>query len=58
MRIYYTRPCNFVYGNYAKKLLEKKKALPLAGNSNVAFEKVEIIKRKKKNIIKHMLKEL
>ena len=29
MRKYYTRPCNFYYGNYAKKLITSKKALPL-----------------------------
>ena len=32
MRKYYTRPCNFYYGNYAKQLIKKKKALSLAGN--------------------------
>ena len=35
MRTYYTRPCNFLYGNYAKRLIVKKKALPLAGNLNI-----------------------
>ena len=27
MRKYYTRPCNFFYGNYAKKLIKTRKAL-------------------------------
>ena len=51
MRKYYTRPCNFYYGNYAKKLISKKKALPLAGNKNIAFDKIEVFKRDKKKKI-------
>ena len=47
MRKYYTRPCNFYYGNYAKKLVKKKKALPLAGNQNIAFDQLEIFQRQK-----------
>jgi len=50
MRKYYTRPCNFYYGNYAKKLISKKKALPLAGNLKIAFDKLEIFGRKKKGL--------
>ena len=48
MRKYYTRPCNFYYGNYAKKLINNKKALVLAGNPNIAFDRLEIFQRKKK----------
>ena len=48
MRKYYTRPCNFYYGNYAKRLIKSKKALSLAGNNNIAFDQVEIFQRKKK----------
>ena len=51
MRKYYTRPCNFYYGNYARKLVEKKKALSLAGNLHIAFDQVEIFQRKKKGIV-------
>ena len=51
MREYYTRPCNFYYGNYARKLIAKKKGLPLAGNSNIAFDQVEIFQRKSKKAI-------
>ena len=47
MRKYYTRPCNFYYGNYAKHLVKIKKALPLAGNSNISFDQLEIFERKK-----------
>jgi len=52
MRKYYTRPCNFYYGNYAKSLINAKKALPLAGNFNIAFDTLEILERKKKGIAK------
>ena len=55
MRKCYTRPCNFYYGNYARKLIEKKKALSLAGNPNIAFDQLEIFERKKKRIIKSSL---
>ena len=50
MRKYYTRPCNFYYGNYARKLISKKKALPLAGNIQIAFDGLEIFKRNKKGL--------
>ena len=50
MRKYYTRPCNFHYGNYAKDLVKNKKALPLAGNSHIVFDQIEIFKRKKGKI--------
>ena len=52
MRKYYTRPCNFYYGNYANNLVKIKKALPLAGNNNISFDKLEIFQRKKKEVIK------
>ena len=47
---YYTRACNFYYGNQAKQLIQKKKALPLCGINNVAFNKLEIFIRKNKKI--------
>ncbi len=49
MRKYYTRPCNFYYGNYARRLISAKKALPIGGNNNVAFDRLEIFYRKKKS---------
>ena len=55
MRKYYTRPCNFYYGNYAKKLIKKKKALSLAGNPNIAFDQLEIFQRKKKRIVQNII---
>jgi len=47
MRKYYTRPCNFYYGNYAKKLIKNKKALSLTGNPRIAFDQLEIFQRKR-----------
>ena len=52
MRKYYTRPCNFYYGDCAKKLIKEKKAFSLAGRSNLAFDHVEVFDRQKKKIIK------
>jgi len=52
MRKYYTRPCNFYYGNQARNLIIKKKALSLTGKTNIAFDHIELINRKKKKIIK------
>ncbi len=67
MRKYYTRPCNFYYGNYAKNLVNKKKAMFLTSSKSIAFDKVEIFYRKKKGQteseyclikdIKHLTKE-
>ena len=52
MRKYYTRPCNFYYGNYAAKLVKIKKALPLVGNQNIAFDQLEIFQRKRVGVVK------
>ena len=52
MRKYYTRPCNFFYGNYSKKLVKIKKTLPLAGNNNISFDKLEIFQREKGRVTK------
>jgi len=52
MRKYYTRPCNFHYGNYARNLVKINKALPLAGNKNICFDKLEIFQRKKRGSVK------
>ncbi len=43
MKKYYTRVCNFAYGKSSIKLVNKKKNLPLNGNKNFSFGKVEII---------------
>ena len=51
MKKYYTRVCNFYYGNTSKKLIEKKKTLPLNGNSEISFDHVEILSRNSKKKI-------
>ena len=50
MKKYYTRACNFFYGNISKKLVKKKLSIPLCGNSNISFDKIEIFLRDKKKI--------
>ncbi len=47
---YYTRACNFYYGNQAQTLIKKKHAFPLCGNKNLAFDSVEIYTRKNNKV--------
>ena len=51
MTRYYTRACNFYYGNLSKTLIKKKKSLPLNGSNEISFDQIEVISResKKKN---------
>ena len=66
MRRYYTRACNFYYGNESRLLVNRKKSIPLNGNKNISFDHIEIISRtsKKKisinkiNILTKSLKKL
>ena len=51
MRRYYTRACNFYYGNESKLLVNKKKSIPLNGNKNISFDQIEIISRVSKRKI-------
>ena len=51
MRRYYTRVCNFYYGKESKKLIIKKKTLPLNGLQEISFDHIEIITRKSKKKI-------
>ena len=53
---YYTRVCNFYYGNKSIKFVKEKKTLPLNGHKEISFEKIEIITRnsKKKIFIKEI----
>tara|TARA_B100001057_G_scaffold279172_1_gene279453 strand:+ start:1383 stop:2432 length:1050 start_codon:yes stop_codon:yes gene_type:complete len=46
MSKYYTRACNFYYGSKSKSLVEGKKTLPLNGNKEISFDKIELISRK------------
>ena len=48
---YYTRACNFYYGNISKSLVRKKKSLPLNGNSQISFDQIELISRKSKKVV-------
>ncbi len=50
MRKYYTRACNFYHGRAARSLIKSKKAFPLNGKKDIAFDKIEIFTRGKKNI--------
>ena len=50
MKKYYTRACNFYYGKISRQLIEKKKAFPLCGNKDIAFNQIEVFIRKNKNI--------
>ena len=47
---YYTRACNFYYGNLSIKLVKTKKTLPIGGSKNISFDQIEIFSRKKKKI--------
>ena len=50
MTKYYTRACNFYYGDLSKKLIKKKDTLPLCGKTNISFDKIEIFSKNKKKI--------
>ena len=51
MKKYYTRVCNFYYGNTSKKLIKQKKTLPLSGNPKISFDHIEILSRNSKKKI-------
>ena len=51
MQRYYTRVCNFYYGNQSKILVNKKRAIPLHQNKEISFDHIEIITRKSKKKI-------
>jgi len=51
MKKYYTRVCNFYYGNNSIKLVNQKKTLPLKGNKEISFDQIEIISRGSKKKI-------
>ena len=42
---YYTRACNFYYGSNSRNLIKRNLALPLCGDKNIAFDKIELFKR-------------
>ena len=56
---YYTRACNFYYGNHSIKLVNKKKTLPLCQKKDISFDQIEILTRKsKKRIFINQIKKL
>ncbi len=50
MKKYYTRACNFFYGSYSKKLVQKKLSLPLCGEKLISFNKIEIFIRNHRKV--------
>ena len=50
MKKYYTRACNFYYGQLSRKLIKNKLTLPLNGNKHISFDKIEIFIKNKKKI--------
>jgi len=48
---YYTKPCNFYFGNNSISKIKKKVSLPLHGNRLVSFGSIEIISRKNSKIL-------
>ena len=55
MRKHYTRACNFYHWRIAKRLISSKKALPLNGKNDLAFDTIEILTRKKNTIKSELL---
>ena len=51
MKKYYTKACNFYYGNKSIEMLNKKKALSLNGNKLISFDSVQIITRDSSKVI-------
>ncbi len=43
---YYTRACNFYYGDHSTVMVNKKLSLPLNGNDKISFDTIELITRK------------
>ena len=51
MNRYYTRACNFYYGNQSKNLVDKKKSIPLHQIKEISFDQIELITKTYKKII-------
>ncbi len=51
MKRYYTRACNFFYGNLSKELVKRKKSISLHQIKEISFDHIEIITRKSKKKI-------
>ena len=53
---YYTKPCNFYFGQDSINKIKSKLAIPLNGNKFISFDKVKILTRK--NIKKINIKDI
>ena len=51
MRRYYTRVCNFYYGDESRSLVNNNRSIPLNGNKDISFDHIEIISRNSKKKI-------
>ena len=51
MSRYYTRVCNFYFGNHSKKLVNKSKSIPFNGIKEISFDQIEILTRNSKRKI-------
>ena len=59
MSRYYTRACNFYYGNQSKTLVKKNKTIPFNQMKEISFNQIEILTRKsKKKIFMKQIKDL
>ena len=54
---YYTRACNFFYGQDSRQLVKKKLTLPLCNDSLISFNRIELFSRNKK-IVKNKIVDL
>ena len=57
MTKYYTRACNFFYGQNSRQLVKKKLTLPLCNDSSISFNQIELFSRNKK-IVKNKIVDL
>ena len=57
MTKYYTRACNFFYGQDSIQLVKKKLSLPLCNDSSISFNQIELFSRNKK-IVKNKIIDL
>ena len=51
MKKYYTRACNFYYGQNSLNKVKKNLALPVCDNKYISFDTIEIITRENKKKI-------
>ena len=57
MTKYYTRACNFFYGQDSRQLVKRKLTLPLCNDSSISFNQIELFSRNKK-IVRNKIVDL